>query len=246
MVSSAFHPLDGRQIAPSFAELRQHKLTATQLLLGHTIAITEDQWQQPSRLPGWTRAHVASHLARNADAMRHLVRSQLVHGRGQLYPPELDRMEQIEEGSHRSALELQIDLDTSVELLHESFDQLEESGDDRLLRLSDTIEIGAQLLPLARLGEVVVHHVDLDCGYEMYDIDVDIATLLLQWTVLTGAASWSQQAVSVTASSGFTGTLGEGEPIEVTGTDQALLGWLIGRLPADTVIGAQGLDLPLR
>lgn len=245
-MSSAFHPVDGRQIAPSFAELRQYKLSATQLLLGHTIAITDDQWQQPSRLPGWTRAHVASHLARNADAMRRLVRSLLLHGPAQLYPPELDRMEQIEEGSHRSALDLQIDMDTSAGLLHESFNQLEESGDDRPLRLSDTVEIGAQLLPLARLGEVVVHHVDLDCGYDMYDIDGDIATLLLQWTVLTAAGSWPHQAVSMTASSGFTGTLGEGEPTEVTGTDQALLGWLVGRLPADTVIGAQGLELPLR
>ena len=32
-------------------------------------AITDDQWRQPSLLPGWTRAHVVAHLTLNAEGL---------------------------------------------------------------------------------------------------------------------------------------------------------------------------------
>ena len=41
--------------------------TTTARLLGDTIALSDDEWRAPSRLPGWSRAHVASHVARQAD-----------------------------------------------------------------------------------------------------------------------------------------------------------------------------------
>ena len=43
---------------------------ATQRLLDTARIITEPDLRAPSLLPGWTRAHVLAHLARNADAMR--------------------------------------------------------------------------------------------------------------------------------------------------------------------------------
>ena len=49
-------------VSATAAQLRSRKRDATQQLLGDTIAIHDDQWQLPSGLPGWTRAHVATHL----------------------------------------------------------------------------------------------------------------------------------------------------------------------------------------
>jgi hypothetical protein len=46
---------------------------ATQRLLGTARVIAEPDLRQPSLLPGWTRAHVLAHLARNSDAMRALL-----------------------------------------------------------------------------------------------------------------------------------------------------------------------------
>jgi maleylpyruvate isomerase len=46
---------------------------ATQRLLGTARIITEPDLRAPSLLPGWTRAHVLAHVARGADAMRHLL-----------------------------------------------------------------------------------------------------------------------------------------------------------------------------
>ena len=34
--------------------------------------LTDEQARQPSLLPGWSRGHVATHLSRNADALRRL------------------------------------------------------------------------------------------------------------------------------------------------------------------------------
>src|SRR5918999_2390237 len=42
---------------------------ATQQLLGDTIAVSDEDWRGPSRLPEWSRGHVASHIARHADGM---------------------------------------------------------------------------------------------------------------------------------------------------------------------------------
>src|ERR1700721_3490506 len=46
---------------------------ATQRLLDVARVITEPDLRAPSLLPGWTRAHVLAHVARNADAMRNLL-----------------------------------------------------------------------------------------------------------------------------------------------------------------------------
>ncbi|NLE18275.1 MAG: maleylpyruvate isomerase, partial [Propioniciclava sp.] len=41
---------------------------ATQALLRSTVGVEEAAWHEPSLLPGWSRAHVATHICRNADA----------------------------------------------------------------------------------------------------------------------------------------------------------------------------------
>ena len=43
-------------------------------LRGLMSRMGEEAFAAPSLLPGWTRAHVLSHVARNADAMINLLR----------------------------------------------------------------------------------------------------------------------------------------------------------------------------
>ena len=102
--------------------VRLRKLEATQRLLGDTIAIDERSWQEPCHLPGWTRAHVATHVARNADAIRRLLRGVMRGEDASMYPGAINRADDIERGSRRSGLDLQIDLDTSAGLLNKTFD----------------------------------------------------------------------------------------------------------------------------
>jgi hypothetical protein len=59
-------------------ELNDQIDLATQRLLDDARTIPESELRVPSLLPGWTRAHVLSHVARGADAMRNLLTRRLV------------------------------------------------------------------------------------------------------------------------------------------------------------------------
>ena len=43
--------------------------SATRRLVRSVDGMTDDQWGQPSLLPGWTRADVVAHLTLNAEAL---------------------------------------------------------------------------------------------------------------------------------------------------------------------------------
>ena len=46
------------------------EVAASQRALESTLeTLTDQQAREPSRLPGWSRGHVVTHLARNADAL---------------------------------------------------------------------------------------------------------------------------------------------------------------------------------
>ena len=75
-----------------------------------------------------------------------------------------------------------------------------------------------RLLPLARLLEVAIHHVDLDIGYEINDIDDETAEWLLEWCSFRLGIVKSPK-VQVTSDSGFTMAIGSvGEPVAVSGS----------------------------
>lgn len=219
--SSALAPL---------AEVRKVKLEATQRLLGDTIALSERAWQQPSGLPGWTRAHVATHVARNADAFVRAVDSVLMGRRGLMYDSDEDRDLAIERGSERSGLDLQIDLDTSAGKLNRRFNVLDAVPGDLMVELNPGQLLRSDLLPLVRLNEVVLHHIDLRCGFEASSVQPMTARWLLEWNVLNFKPARGT-SVRLIAESGFNAELGSTWPTTVVaGPDALLLGWLTGRL----------------
>lgn len=214
--------------------VRQAKLEATQRLLGDTITLSEQAWQEPSRLPGWTRAHVATHLARDADAFVRAVDSVLMGRRGLMYDSDEDRDLALERGSERSGLELQIDLDTSAGRLNRRFNVLDSVPGDLMVELTPGQLFRADLLPLIRLNEVVLHHIDLDCGFEVDNIDPEFAGWLLTWNAL-GANQEGARPIRLLSDSGLRFDLGaaSGSAEVIKGSDALLLGWLTGRLRAD-------------
>lgn len=221
------------------SEVRRLKMAATQRLLGDTIAVSEDDWHSPTALPGWTRAHLATHIARNADVLRRYV------SRLELHPvlEDDDVVRDLEEGARRTPLEIQIDLDTSAGRLNELFNQLtpaiwatELDGTLAGLTVAD--------LPLMRLNEVVLHHVDLDCGFSLVDLDPQMAEWLLAWNVHRRQDLAHGPGISLLASSGRFHRIGSGPGTsEVSGTDASLLGWLTGRLPRTAVSGAEHVSI---
>ncbi len=225
------------------SEVRRLKMVATQRLLGDTIAISENDWHGPTALPGWTRAHVATHLARNAEVLRRLL--TLLDARPQLEPDDVLRA--LEAGARRTPLEIQIDLDTSAGLLNNTFNQLPTpawsiplEGSLRGLTVSD--------LPMMRLNEVVLHHVDLDCGFGFVDIDPQIVEWLLTWNVYRRKDLETGPGIDLVGTGGTVHRVGSGSgTTTVSGTEANLLGWLTGRLPRSAVSGAEHVSVgPLR
>lgn len=224
--------------------VRRRVADATQALLGDTIVLSDEEWRGTSRLPGWTRAKVASHIARSADAMRAVVLAT-VDGRPRpkLYPSESRRLADLEFGADRSGLDLQIDLDTSAEALEAAFSQVV----DWLVVVPLPVgELPLSALPLARLHEVFMHHIDLDTGYTKESLDPVAASWLLQWAALWLRTKPGLPAVQIQSVSGVVEQIGDvGERRLVSGPDLELWSWLTGRCPIPNLEGAEGIEWPL-
>jgi maleylpyruvate isomerase len=226
--------------------LRGLVTAATQRLLGDTMGVAEDQWRQPSALPDWTRAHVATHIARQADAFTRLTSWACTGERQDMYASPEARTAEIDEGAGRSGLDIQIDLDTSANRLEQGFDGIGEAHAwDHEVELRGGLRVPARLLPLGRLLEVAIHHVDLDIGFEVADIDGQTAEWLLEWSSFRLRNRDEFPKLELHADSGFTLTVGNsGEPRKISGSSANLLGWLTKRLDASAVTGDDGLLLP--
>src|SRR5580693_1609618 len=87
---------------------------ATQRLLGTARVLAEPDLRAPSLLPGWTRAHVLAHLARNADAMRNLLVGVRSGTDRPAYASAEARAADIEAGARRKSAELLADVADSA------------------------------------------------------------------------------------------------------------------------------------
>jgi len=203
-----------------------------------------DRWtdadvRAPSLLPGWSRGHVLTHIARNADGISATVSGAL---RGEVvkrYPggPE-QRTADIEVGAGRSVLELLADVRESAERLDRIFAAAAEA-DAWDLRTEDRT-IGEYVT--IRWRELEVHRVDLGGSYGPSDWPPAFVTYLV--TELVGSLGErvggatrvvvTEDGSVTTELSGAEWTVGRGEPIEVKGPDWAIAAWLTGRADAAT------------
>ena len=159
---------------------------AHQLLLAALDALTDEQARQPSLLPGWSVAHVVTHLARNADS--HVLMLEAAE-RGDVadqYPGGIaQRSEEIAVGSGRSAAELTNDARTSIWRLEGVWANLSQGwlGTGRsLLGLVDASD-----LPFRRWREVTLHHADLGLDYSWADwpsdyVRIELARMTASWS----------------------------------------------------------------
>lgn len=219
-------------------DVHRWEADATQRLLGYTIGIGDDEWHEPSPLPGWSRAHVATHLCRSADHLRALVDAARAGAAQPAAPSSEERLADLETGADRTGLDLQIDLDTSAGSLQAALDKVTDwTVPVELHGRGSTLAA----VPLSRLHEVCVHHLDLDGALSPDAIDPGAAAWLLRW-VLDLRADADLPALRLEGDS-VVADLGEGgEPRRVTGSDARLWAWLSGRLAASGVSGADGLQ----
>jgi maleylpyruvate isomerase len=138
-------------------------------LVARVERINDEQARLPSRLPGWTVAHVLTHLARNADGHVRRLEGALRGEDVPRYPGgPAQRDGEIDEGARRSAVDIAADLDAAQGRLELVWDRSAAAGwPHSELRGDDHWPTSAS--PVRRLREAEVHHVDLGLGYEPSD-----------------------------------------------------------------------------
>jgi maleylpyruvate isomerase len=138
---------------------------ATQRLLGSARVISDPELQQPSLVPGWTRAHVLAHLARGADAMRYLLIGARVGQERPAYVSAEARDADIAYGATLVAKELMADLARSALAFRTIVKQMPDDAWQFRVRILDSAPFPAAQLLTRRLVEVELHHGDLGTGY---------------------------------------------------------------------------------
>jgi maleylpyruvate isomerase len=202
-------------------------VVATARYLDALTVLPDDQVRAPSVLPGWTRAHVITHLSRNADALAKALDGALSGEVRAMYSSQEQRDADIEAGADRSAAELRDDAVASAGRWHRSADELHASHLDALFSRVP----GGPTWPVSRAGamrriEVEVHHADLGAGYTAENWPTDLLADLM-------ARRRSELAASGPALEWFATDTGErwsaGEGPLVTGRAADLVWWLLGR-----------------
>jgi maleylpyruvate isomerase len=218
---------------------------ATSRVVASAAALTDSQAREPSLLPGWSRGHVLTHIARNADGLRNLLIWARTGTETPQYPSRQARDEAISAGSGRPASQLAADLRSSSEAF------LAEAG-----RMSDSawqVSVGglrgpshpAWVVLWRRLSEVELHHVDLDAGYRPADWPGPFVTDCLEVVSGVFADSAAAPAAQLTdtgtgrryqiglagdgSSQPPAGSRPAGPPAAVAGPGSILLAWLTGR-----------------
>lgn len=198
--------------------------TQTAALLRTARAL--DDPRAPSLCEGWTRGHVLTHVARNADGLAALVRSA-VDGTGEtMYPSPQARDAEIDAGADRPLAELADDVDRTARALAEQLPRLgPEHAERRLERTPGQFLVKAKNIPFMRVRELVFHHVDLlgDVGFG--DIDPAVQRLLLDEEVRRLRACDPPPDLTLRTPDGDEWSVGAGTA-SVSGDRGALLGWL--------------------
>lgn len=200
-------------------------LDATGRYLAALTELDDDAFRTPSLLPGWTRGHVVTHLARNADALAHGLRGAAAGEVAVLYSSQEERDADIEAGAPRGAEVLRADAEASAERWAAAARALPASRLDAPVRRTP----GAELSPVRRVGalrrrEVEIHHADLGIGYTAAQWPGDLVDVLIAERLGDLAAGGSPLVLDLSDR----GRRGEEGPT-VSGTAADAVWWLLGR-----------------
>lgn len=200
---------------------------ATRRLVRTADGLADPQYAEPSRLPGWTRAHVLAHLALNAEGLAGALTGIVEGERVPMYPSQEARDADIEELAAQAPSVIRTRLLGGCTDLADAISAVPEDETDTTIdRVPGGRTFTAGDVPSMRLREVEIHHADLDAGYDRTAWPVEFAAHVLDAMVTRADADdpFTVRPVDVDR----TWTFGEGGPV-VTGAVVDLAWWLTGR-----------------
>ena len=222
---------------------------ATERLLATATALGDAQVREASLLPGWTRGHVLTHLARNADGMVNLLRWARTRTPTPMYASAESRAADIEAGAGRPAADLAADVRESAAALAAEAAGMPDDAWTAQVRALNGPPFPALGVLERRLSEVEIHHVDLAAGYSPADWPEDFLSEALP-RVAESFAGRDDMPPCVAWAEGAKdpfrlGPDQSGQPaVIIRGQPADLLAWLLGRGDGATLTVAGGGALP--
>lgn len=191
---------------------------------------------EPSLLPGWSRGHLLTHVARNADALVNLLTWARTGEETPMYADGASRDQAIEEGAGRPLEEHLDDLRASAERFEQAVEALPPTAWAAQVTMRSGRVIAAAEVPWRRLVEMRLHHVDLGIGHTTADLPADFAGRELAALAdgLTGHEGIAAVRLADTESGAVWNIGAAAEPdLTVSAATRPLLAWLSGRGPYD-------------
>lgn len=229
-----------RDLIESLTSRMEQVAAATSELLATVDTLDDAALTAASTLPGWTRGHVLTHIARNADSLVNLLLWAHTGVETPQYASTALRDADIELGAPRPLAEQRADLVESAERLIGMARVPTAEQWQVEVRTRRGRPLPAYRIPWMRLQELRIHHVDLNAGYLPAQWPADfVAELLAEVAADLGARPDAQPFEIQATDTGFGATVGDGDPDrKVAAPAASLLAWLLGRgadetLPAD-------------
>jgi len=222
---------------------------ATERVLVTATALSDAQAREPSLLPGWSRGHVLTHIARNADGMVNLLRWARTGTPAPMYASAESRAADIEAGAGRPAADLAADVRESAAVLAAEAASMPDDAWTAQVRALNGPPFPALGVLERRLSEVEIHHVDVAAGYSPADWPGDFLREALPRVAESFAGRddvppcvvWAEGAKD----SFRLGPDQAGAPaMIINGQPADLLAWLLGRGDGATLTVAGGGALP--
>jgi maleylpyruvate isomerase len=182
----------------------------------------DDEWcRGESALPRWTRGHVLTHLARNAEGLARLLEFAARGEVGEQYPGGMTaRNEAIEQGATRGVGDLVADVRRTIYLLEGAWNSASAESWQGTGILSSGARIPVREVVFRRWREVEVHHADLLASVSFADWSPDYVRRDLDYQVMQWRA---RKPMGLTV-------LPE-QALKLAPHDR--LAWLLGRLDVD-------------
>ncbi|WP_300011188.1 maleylpyruvate isomerase family mycothiol-dependent enzyme [Pseudonocardia sp.] len=214
-------------------------------LRGLMARMGDDAFAAKSGLPGWSRAHVLTHIARNADGMINLLTWARTGVETPAYASTEARDADIEAGSTRSPAEIRDDVVDSSDRLAQAVREMPEQAWSATVRNVQGVEIPATDIPWVRAREMWIHAVDLDVGASLADLPAPmLAELVSEVVGIVGAREGCPPLRLVALDQELSWTLGDGSAGDVIGPSASLAGWVLGRSRGKDLRAADGRRPP--
>ncbi len=216
---------------------------ATSRLLDTARTLSDADVLAPSRLPGWSRGHVLTHVARNADSLVNRLTTAATGVDIPQYPSQEARDAGIEAGATRPIDEQVRDLEESHQRFANAVRTVPAANWANDMRwMSGDTRPASKILD-ARLREVAIHHIDLDAGYTASDWPSPFALRILVSVLPAFEVRGIEPVTLVPSDVDARIDLAGGSSVEVHGSASALATWVLGRDDGST-LSVTGGQLP--